>query len=122
MLVSAHRLFHPDNNSRTLLLSSVDATERRQHEAEKDVLLGELRHRMKNLLGLVQAIARQRNTATLSSAGSMRSCRPTKRLTRTRARLTFRRCLNERFSPIQQVRPGFSSNRGRPYHSHRNKS
>ncbi|MFQ6162704.1 HWE histidine kinase domain-containing protein [Sinorhizobium meliloti] len=59
MLVSAHRLFHPDNNSRTLLLSIVDATERRQHEAEKDVLLGELRHRMKNLLGLVQAIARQ---------------------------------------------------------------
>ncbi|YCI07088.1 PAS domain-containing protein (plasmid) [Ensifer sp. D2-11] len=59
MLVSAHRLFHPDNNSRTLLLSIVDATERRQLEAEKDVLLGELRHRMKNLLGLVQAIARQ---------------------------------------------------------------
>nr|WP_234841269.1 PAS domain-containing protein [Sinorhizobium meliloti] len=44
MLVSAHRLFHPDNNSRTLLLSIVDATERRQLEAEKDVLLGELRH------------------------------------------------------------------------------
>lgn len=63
MLVSAHRLFHPDNNSRTLLLSIVDATERRQREAEKDVLLGELRHRMKNLLGLVQAMARQ-TTAT----------------------------------------------------------
>ncbi|MCA1369742.1 PAS domain-containing protein [Bradyrhizobium sp. BRP14] len=63
MLVSAHRLFHPDNNSRTLLLSIVDATKRRQHEAEKDVLLGELRHRMKNLLGLVQAMARQ-TTAT----------------------------------------------------------
>jgi two-component sensor histidine kinase len=59
MLVSAHRLFHPDNNSRTLLLSIVDATERRQHEAEKDVLLGELRHRLKNLLALVQAMARQ---------------------------------------------------------------
>ncbi|WP_018236853.1 sensor histidine kinase [Ensifer sp. BR816] len=59
MLVSAHRLFHPDNNSRTLVLSIVDATKRVQREAEKDVLLGELRHRMKNLLGLVQAIARQ---------------------------------------------------------------
>jgi two-component sensor histidine kinase len=59
MLVSAHRVFHPDNNSRTLLLSIVDATERRQREAEKDVLLGELRHRMKNMLALVQAIARQ---------------------------------------------------------------
>ncbi|PDT43915.1 sensor histidine kinase [Sinorhizobium fredii] len=63
MLVSAHRLFHPDNNSRTSLLSIVDATERRQHEAEKDVLLGEMRHRMKNLLGLVQAIARQTTAA-----------------------------------------------------------
>jgi two-component sensor histidine kinase len=59
MLVSARRLFHPDNNSRTLLLSIVDATKRREREAEKDLLVGELRHRMKNLLGLVQAIARQ---------------------------------------------------------------
>jgi hypothetical protein len=56
MLVSAHRLFHPDSNSRTLLLSIADATERRQREEEKDLLLGELRHR---LLGLVQAMARQ---------------------------------------------------------------
>ncbi|THK33525.1 PAS domain-containing protein [Ensifer sp. MPMI2T] len=59
MLVSAHRLFHPDNNSRTLLLSIVDATARRQHEEAQDMLLGELRHRMKNLLALVQAMARQ---------------------------------------------------------------
>lgn len=62
MLVSAHRLFHPDNNSRTLLLSIVDATKRREREAEKDVLLGELRHRVKNLLALVQAMARQTST------------------------------------------------------------
>ncbi|MBP2234125.1 two-component sensor histidine kinase [Sinorhizobium kostiense] len=67
MLLSAHRLFHPDNNSRTLLLSIVDATERRQREAEKDVLLGELRHRMKNMLALVQAIARQ--TAAAGRSG-----------------------------------------------------
>lgn len=59
MLVSAHRLFHPDNNSRSLLLSIVDATDRRRLEVEKDVLLGEIRHRMKNLLALVQALARQ---------------------------------------------------------------
>lgn len=59
MLVSAHQLFHPDNNTRTLLLTIVDATARRQREAEKDILLGELRHRMKNLLALVQAMARQ---------------------------------------------------------------
>ena len=63
MLVSAHRLFHPDDNSRCLLLSIVDATDRRRREAERDLLLDELRHRMKNLLGLVQALARQ-TTAT----------------------------------------------------------
>lgn len=62
MLVSAHRLVHPDDNSRFVVLSIVDATERRQREAEKDVLLGELRHRMKNLLALVQALARQTTT------------------------------------------------------------
>ncbi|MBP1882497.1 PAS domain-containing sensor histidine kinase [Sinorhizobium mexicanum] len=68
MLVSAHRLFHPDNNSRTLLLSVVDATERLRREAEKDILLGELRHRMKNLLALVQAMARQTTAAGRSGA------------------------------------------------------
>jgi two-component sensor histidine kinase len=59
MLVSAHRLFHPDNVSTTLLLSIVDATERRKRESEQKLMLGELRHRMKNLLGMVLAIARQ---------------------------------------------------------------
>ncbi|MBD9375183.1 PAS domain-containing protein [Rhizobium sp. ARZ01] len=63
MLVSAQRLFHPDNNSRTLLLSIVDATKRRQREAEKDVLLDELRHRTKNLLAVVQAMTRQTTAA-----------------------------------------------------------
>ncbi|WP_077961893.1 PAS domain-containing sensor histidine kinase [Ensifer adhaerens] len=59
MLLSAHRLFHPENNSRSLLLSIVDATDRRRLEVEKDLLLGEMRHRMKNLFALVQALARQ---------------------------------------------------------------
>lgn len=63
MLVSAHRLLHPDTTNRTLLLSIVDATEQRRREAEKDVLLGELRHRMKNMLALVQALARQTTAA-----------------------------------------------------------
>jgi len=62
MLLTAHRLYHPDNNARTLLLSMVDATERRKRETEKDLLLGELRHRMKNLLALVLAMARQTST------------------------------------------------------------
>ena len=59
MLLTAHRRYHPDNHSRTLLLSIVDDTERHAAEAEKDLLLGELRQRFKNLLAVVQAIARQ---------------------------------------------------------------
>jgi hypothetical protein len=59
MLLSARRLFHPDYISRTLLLSMVDATERHKREAEKDLLMGELRHRIKNLLAMVQAMALQ---------------------------------------------------------------
>jgi two-component sensor histidine kinase len=59
MLLSARRLFHPDNTSRTLLLSMVDATERLDRERDKDLLVGELRHRIKNLLAVVQAMARQ---------------------------------------------------------------
>jgi two-component sensor histidine kinase len=59
MLLSAQRLFHPDNSSRDLLLSIADATESRRREAEKDLLLGEIKHRMKNLLAMVQAMARQ---------------------------------------------------------------
>ena len=59
MLVSARRLFHPDNNSMRLLLWIEDVTIRVQREKEKDLLLGELRHRMKNLLALVQSLARQ---------------------------------------------------------------
>lgn len=59
MLVSAHRLFEPDRTSQSMLLSVVDATKSRQREAESDVLVGELRHRIKNLLAMVQAMARQ---------------------------------------------------------------
>ena len=59
MLLSARRLFHPDNTSVTLLLSIEDATERRRREEETDVLLGELQRRTRNLLGMVHALARQ---------------------------------------------------------------
>lgn len=68
MLLTAHRLHHPDNISRTLLLSMVDATDRRKQEMEKDVLVGELRHRVKNLLALVQAMARQTSVEGRSGA------------------------------------------------------
>lgn len=59
MLVSARRLVRPDTSGRVLLLTLVDATERRRKDAESAVLLGELQHRMKNLLGLVQALVRR---------------------------------------------------------------
>jgi two-component sensor histidine kinase len=63
MILSARRLFHPDNNSTTLLLSMEDATTRLQREEERELLLGELRHRVKNLLGVVLALARQTEAA-----------------------------------------------------------
>jgi two-component sensor histidine kinase len=63
MILSARKLFHPDNNSTTLLLSMEDATARLQKEEERELLLGELRHRVKNLLGVVLALARQTEAA-----------------------------------------------------------
>ena len=62
MLLTARRLHHPDGGSHTMLLSIVDVTERNRGDAAKDMLLGELRHRMKNLLGVAQSIARQMTT------------------------------------------------------------
>jgi PAS domain S-box-containing protein len=59
MLVSARRLVHPDNNSTSILMIFEDVTERRRGDAEKDILLGETRHRMKNLLAIVRALATQ---------------------------------------------------------------
>ncbi|RWE34484.1 MAG: PAS domain-containing protein [Mesorhizobium sp.] len=62
MLVTARTLSHPDNASHTMLLSIVDATERVRADAAKDMLFGELRHRMKNLLAVTQSLAKQTPT------------------------------------------------------------
>lgn len=59
MLVSARRLIHPDNNSTSILILFEDVTDRRRDEAEKDILLAETRHRMRNLLAIVRALASQ---------------------------------------------------------------
>jgi two-component sensor histidine kinase len=59
MLVSARRLVHPDNNSTSILILFENVTDSRRQEAEKDILLAETRHRMKNLLAIVRAIATQ---------------------------------------------------------------
>lgn len=50
-----------------MLLSIVDATDQHRREAAKDLLFGELRHRMKNLLGVIQALATQTTTAGRSA-------------------------------------------------------
>ncbi|WP_347140684.1 HWE histidine kinase domain-containing protein [Paracoccus sp. SSK6] len=71
MLVSAQRLSHPDNGKRILLLTIVDATEKRQADAEKDILIGELNHRIKNLMAVTRAIAR-RTAVEGRSAGEYR--------------------------------------------------
>lgn len=62
MLVTARTLFHPDDLSRTMLLTIHDATERLHRENAGTVLLGELHHRMKNMLASAEAMARQATT------------------------------------------------------------
>ena len=62
MLVTARTLHHPDGGSHTMLVSIVDVTDRYRRDSAKDMLVGELRHRMKNLLAVAQSIAR--NTAS----------------------------------------------------------
>ena len=59
MLVSARRLVHPDNNSTSILILFEDVTDRQQRDAQKDILLAETRHRMKNLLAIVRSLASQ---------------------------------------------------------------
>ncbi len=62
MLLSARTLFRAHGRSESILISLVDATERLEREAAKDMLARELRHRMTNLLATTQSLARQ--TAT----------------------------------------------------------
>lgn len=62
MLLTARTLFHPDGAGHTMLLSIVDGTDRQRRDVAKDMLFGELRHRMKNLLGVTQSIARHAPT------------------------------------------------------------
>jgi two-component sensor histidine kinase len=57
MLVSARRLVHADNNSTSVLVLFEDVTDSRRKEREKDILLAETRHRMKNLLGIIRVLA-----------------------------------------------------------------
>ncbi|WEK47763.1 MAG: HWE histidine kinase domain-containing protein [Candidatus Andeanibacterium colombiense] len=62
MLLTARTLHHPDTGSHAMLLVINDATDQFRKEAAKDMLFGELHHRMKNVLGLAQSLARQTTT------------------------------------------------------------
>lgn len=55
MLLNARRLDHLD----LILLAIRDVTEQRQNEVRQKALMGELQHRVKNILGKVRSIARQ---------------------------------------------------------------
>lgn len=55
-LVDARRLVHPDNNSPNILIIFDDVTERQRHDAEMDFIVAEMRHRIKNLSAVVQAV------------------------------------------------------------------
>lgn len=62
MLVTARTLASSGNSSGLILMTIVDATGRYQREATKDVLFSELQHRVKNLLGITEALARTTTT------------------------------------------------------------
>ena len=66
MLLTARTVFNPDNVSHLMLLSIVDITERSRKEAEFEAVFGELRHRLKNVLGLVRALANQTKAEGIS--------------------------------------------------------
>lgn len=67
MLVSARTLSGGDHATRTMLVTIVDATEEHKRNAARELLFGELRHRVKNLLGAAHAIARQASTEGLTA-------------------------------------------------------
>ncbi|TGN47720.1 PAS domain-containing protein [Paracoccus liaowanqingii] len=62
MLISAQRVEHPDSRQRILLLSIVDATARRERENDQDMLIGEYDQRIRNMLSVMRALARQTRT------------------------------------------------------------
>ncbi len=55
MLLNARRLDHTN----LILLAIRDVTEQRHHEIRQNALMGELQHRVKNILGKVRSMARQ---------------------------------------------------------------
>ena len=61
-LIDARRLVHPDNNSTNILVQFEDVTEKHRLDAERDFVISETRHRLKNVFAVVRAIAYQTDT------------------------------------------------------------
>lgn len=59
MLVSGQRIAQSGGGRRLLLLTMVDATERKREAYKNDVMLDELMHRITNILSVAQSLARQ---------------------------------------------------------------
>jgi hypothetical protein len=58
-LVDARRLVHPDDNSTSILVLFDDVTERQSRDSERDIILSETRHRMRNLFTVIRSLAMQ---------------------------------------------------------------
>jgi two-component sensor histidine kinase len=59
MLVSARRMVREDNNSPNLVVAFADVTNARKRAVDNDLLLAEAKHRIKNVLTVVHALATQ---------------------------------------------------------------
>ncbi|MDR9780977.1 sensor histidine kinase [Rhizobium redzepovicii] len=67
-LVDARRLIHPDNNSTNILILFDDVTERRRQDEERDFVIAETRHRLKNLSAVMRSIAMHTQTEDRTAA------------------------------------------------------
>ncbi|QKK20443.1 PAS domain-containing protein [Rhizobium indicum] len=67
-LVDARRLIHPDNNSTNILILFDDVTERRRQDAERDFVIAETWHRLKNLFAVMRSIAMHTQTEDRTAA------------------------------------------------------
>ncbi|MFN4271356.1 MAG: chemotaxis protein CheB [Aliihoeflea sp.] len=73
MLLTACKLKQEGSREDMILIAIEDITERKRFDEHRETLVGELNHRIKNVMATVQAIASQ----TLSSATSMEEARAT---------------------------------------------
>jgi two-component system CheB/CheR fusion protein len=72
LLVNARVISGDDGRPDLLLIAKEDITERKDAQRHKDMLVGELSHRVKNSLAVVQSLATQtlRNSASLDGFGT----------------------------------------------------